>query len=314
MTLWDAYADEMYKAHKRLKEALPEMDLSRLRTHETKYVMAYSREIPLGAAEIAEATKDASLIQRLISLTDGYGSSYSTLVGDIFRYFGLVAQKTGDAGLLEDLIALFEKNKEDPQLLRSLIDPMHSCCLFSVKGLREMADFFNSYKGECKSVVLGVSSLLKGTDIAEFLLKEYRSIWNSLDRDKFYGHTYEEIGKYLNENQKDARRRKKFIDTVEKEKDFLNGRSSDTVFPLAVIFSEMGADRIKRLASYALKNLSDAWAIARNNPDEIPMVKFYELLKCSLDRGTANRWAKAVVDGYGKEKCDGLRKVLENAA
>lgn len=129
MTIWEAFADEMDTAIKKLKEVLPDFDVHSLSARVWELDMVYSRNIPSGAADIAEATKDGSLIERLLRLTEDYGSNYSVLVGNIFQNFGSVARSTKDTKLLEDLIVLFEDNKQDAWLLRVLTDSLSAFCL-----------------------------------------------------------------------------------------------------------------------------------------------------------------------------------------
>ena len=44
--------------------------------------------------------------------------------------------------------------------------------------------------------------------------------------------------------------------------------------------------------------LAKAWAIAKNNPKAIQMEEFYKNLKITLQKGTTDKWAEAIVKGF----------------
>jgi len=167
-----------------------------------------------------------------------------------------------------------------------------------------LEDYLSLIEAGNEMVIKGIIRTLAHTDMnlqsKLITVREYLPVVRGLTTDEV---VLLEFAEYIGRNEPEG-----MGQLVKEESPFLNAQEPSTIFPLAVIMYENQeyVDQIKQFSEGRMfpTHLTQAWDIARRN--DFPMDEFYATLQQALDEGTADRWAKEIVDGYRQKGEQGL--------
>ncbi len=259
------------------------------------------REIVVQMCYLDELMKknQPQAIKQLIDLWSDYESKAAVELGDYVNQFAGVAPEL-TSGFI-NLVGRFDPSYgvQVAWRLTGLTDTVGNLA-------GELIDMFAAYEKE-PAKALDLARKLENLSCRDRWVKRYAiEIYTLLAPGKFSESVYHEFNDYI--ETETSERVVWFKRSMKREEEFISRQQDQDAFPMAVILYR-NLDYIPKIKEFAqrpmfTRNLTQAWDIARKG--DFPMDEFYSTFQRALDIGTADRWAKEIVDGFHTQGEAGL--------
>ncbi len=240
-----------------------------------------------GLLDLWESDKYQALMDRLVPQSGALATSY---ISGCFRNGKQLASK------ILDLFGTYKDSRSALNIAWKILNITDRDTLSNTE-IGRLMEIMKLYQHNPKSACGIIIQVSKDAATAEQLMDIAEALPG------FEPHVYEDYAYTLAH----ANISYSVTELIKREKNYLLQQTSETVFPITRIMHELGeayVPQIKDLSSSGIRYLTQSWDIAKSN--NFPLHEFYSTLREALDAGTADRWAREIVEGFHKQGEKGL--------